>query len=383
MITVSGVVVAAVAVLLIAAGTALDYPELLAGGLAAAAALVLAGLWMLLTPDVEIRREIQPSRVGEGDEAHGLLVVANSSRRGCPPMTASETIGRDQVSVTLPALAPGARFEAAYPLPTARRGVFTVGPLTVGHSDPLRLMSNRHSFPSRSVLRVHPRIHPVVTIPTGGSPDTDGQTSATAAQGGVAFHSLRDYVRGDDLRLVHWRSTARTGRLMVRHNVVPREPRMLIVLDTSAGPYREDGFEEAVRVAASLAAAGQRRGFPVELATTGGERVLLESGRAGGPAPLLDLLAGIDVDPDDPGLRALPGLVPQLEGVALGVVTGQPGAEQLAVVSGVRPRFAMVSLIHVAGADVAPAAPARGIFVVTVPTSVDFARVWNSRLGRR
>ncbi|MBL7626461.1 DUF58 domain-containing protein, partial [Frankia sp. CN6] len=209
----------------------------------------------------------------------------------------------------------------------------------------------------------------------------DGPTSNEAPQGGVAFHSLRDYVRGDDLRLVHWKSTARVGTLMVRHNVVPNEPTMMVLLDTSAAPYTDDSFEDAVRVAASLTVAGRTHGFPVELWTTGGERVAAGRGAASADVAL-DLLAGVLPRADDPGLSALTGMTPGGAGVALGVVTGQPAADQLGAVTTVRQRYSMVSVVQVGERFGRPASPLSGAMVINVRNSDEFAAVWTSRTRR-
>ncbi|ONH57003.1 hypothetical protein CcI49_26595 [Frankia sp. CcI49] len=379
-ITGSGVAMAAATAVLIAAGLVLDYPELLALGLVAGVALLCAAGWMTVTPDVTLIREIHPPSVFQGDGARALVTVTNAARRRSPPILAAETVGEQTVAVALPSLAPGARFQAAYPLPTDRRGVFEVGPLVVGHTDPLRLLHVGRAFPDRSTLRVHPRIHTVDPLPTGGSPDMDGPTSATSPLGGVAFHSLREYVRGDDLRLIHWRSTARTGKMMVRHNVVPNEPRMTVVLDTSAAPYAGDYFEDAVRVAASLAVSGAHHGFPVELWTTGGRRGAAESSRD--VAGLLDLLAAVAPADDDPGLAELTRMTPGEDGMVLGVVTGQPPGARLGAVSAVRSRFAMASVVCVGEEHGRPGLPVRGALTVNVRTSDDFAAVWNSWVRR-
>jgi uncharacterized protein (DUF58 family) len=374
--TKSGVAMAVSAVLLLALGWLADYPELIALGFAGLAAMILASGWMLLRPDLSAVREVRPQRVAEGEKAMGVITMTNESKRRSPPILAAEQMANREVQVPIPSLGGGTSHTTTYYLPTNRRGIFQVGPMSIGHTDPLRLMRVGQVFSAYSTLYVHPRLHNVEPVPTGQTRDMDGPTSSYAPQGGVAFHSLREYVPGDDWRLIHWKSTARTGRMMVRHNVVPNQPRLMVVLDTCSLGYSENSFENAVSAAASLAIAAIRGGFPLELRTTGGAASASERA-SDGAVGALDLLASAQATRDDPGLAALPGMVSTDDSIALGVVTGQPDPRMLSVLPTIRRHFLMVSLIQFADRYAAPPAALHGVVSLTVRSAEEFATAWN------
>ena len=290
MLTSTGRWVALVGVVLCGCAAVLRYGELLVLGIGALAAVAAAILWMRQRPDVTITREIYPERVRVGEEVKGILTLRNRSARRSPPFAAVEQFGDREFAVSVPSLGPGATARVSYELPATSRGVFPVGPLTIGHMDPLRLMRMARTYASATRMWVHPMVHQVSPLPTGRSRDMDGPTTDTSPRGGVAFHSLREYVPGDDRRLIHWATSARYGTLVVRNQVVPNEPRIHVVLDTSASPYTADSFEDAVRVAASMAVAARLHHFPLELRTTGGLVAIADAAQSE-LRPVLDLLA--------------------------------------------------------------------------------------------
>ncbi|RSM90414.1 DUF58 domain-containing protein [Kibdelosporangium aridum] len=369
MFTRTGVAVAVSAVVLVAAGAVANYPELVMVGLAGVVALLVAATWMLWRPQITAVREIRPQRVTEGSPASAVLTLTNTGPRRSPPLVVTETIADRSTSVPLRSLAAGTSYETTYPLPTTRRGRYLISGLTIGHSDPLRLLHIGRKTGSESVLYVHPRVYDIAPVPIGGPRDAEGSTSARSPLGGMAFHSLRDYSPGDDWRLIDWKSTARTGTLVVRHNVVPDEPRHLIVLDTRA----HDGFEDTVRVAASLCVAASRSGFPIDLRVT---RSATESAHT--EIQALDVLASIESSAGDRGLSTLPEIIHDAlatnEGCALAVVTGQASLDDLDLLSAVRPHFLTASLIQI-GHSPSPAPP--GVIAVDATSSERFAATWN------
>jgi uncharacterized protein (DUF58 family) len=379
-----GIGIAIASVLALVAGILGDLPELVAVGLAGAAAILQAGLWMLVRPDLLAVREIVPPRVAQDEAAKALLLVQNLSNRRSPPILASDAVGSTRVSVPVPSLAAGAAHTTSYPLPTGRRGIFPVGPFSVGHTDPLRLMAVERTHATEAVLIVHPRIHDVAPLPTGLTRDAEGPTSASSPRGGIAFHSMRPYEPGDPIRDIHWKKSAQTGQLMVSHKVIPDEPSLLLLLDTSTASYPHGGFEDAVRAAASLASAAIFGGYPLELRTSAGAIAIFEGGRAASDASadILDLLAGAELGNDDPGLHALLRISLTRAAVSLGVVTGQPPAQGLAVVQLVRPKFLMASAVQIHPGTSSPAVDLAGVFGVVCRDSADFARRWNDVLRR-
>ena len=377
MLTTDGWIVAAMALTVTMVGVLLDYRELVIVGLGLGLALVCGALLLRTRMALGVRREIRPVRVGEGDPATATVTVVNDGRRRTPPLVASETFGDDAISIELPALRPGAQSSASYALPTQRRGRFRVGPLTVASSDPFRLLSAVRARGGHSTLIVHPRLYAATALPTGRVRELDDSPSARTQRGGVAFHSLREYTRGDPPQLIHWKSSAKTGTLLVRHNVVSTQPSLLVVLDTCAASYDDpDHFDHAVRVAASLVVAGIDAGHPTEFATTSGATAP-EDEPGQQRTAVLDLLAGVATSDADPGLSTLLRLAQGKRGVALGVVTGHPEPAHVRGLALAGSRFEATTVVQLLPDAEHAALSVPGARVLPCADGADFERVWS------
>ena len=381
MLTRNGWATAALCVACLAVGTLADLRELLAIGVALLVALIVAAAWLFIRPSLEVRRDVVPARVAEGEGAVGVLTVTNEGARRSPPLLAHERFGERRLRLQLRGLASQAAQRVSYDLPTGRRGILPVGPLEISHADALGLVGVGYGEGAETRLIVHPRQVRVAPLPTGRSQDFDGPTRSVAPRGGIAFHSLREYVSGDDLRLVHWPTTARTGQLMVKHTVVTNEPRLVIVLDTQSGSYGDQrSFEEAVRVTASLVSAGANQRFPTTLHTSGGATVAADATGIG-LTDALDTLAAVTTEVDDPGLRSLVRLAGRRHhGASLGVITGSL-CTQVAVVSSVRQRYEMVTLVQMGPNYGRTIAAVEGVLGLACSDLAEFTRVWKARVG--
>jgi hypothetical protein len=170
----------------------------------------------------------------------------------------------------------GWRRTVTYQVRSDIRGRFEIGPMTVRVSDPFGLVELGRSFRTTVPLTVTPRTVPLPTIPLGGAWTGSGDNRPRAfATGSAEDVTVREYRRGDDLRRVHWRSSARVGELMVRREEQPWQSRATLFLDNRLQAHRGHGIasslEAAVSAAASIAVHLSHRGFTVRLVTATGE----------------------------------------------------------------------------------------------------------------
>lgn len=344
-----GVGVAAGALALGLLGWAFGYPALTIAAAAGAGVWIAAWVATVPVPRIDVSRVVQPIRVERGAPAIGLVAVHNPRRRRTRPCLAVDAVGDDEIGVRIRALRPGQTASVVYHLATHRRGELTVGPLAIVKRDPFGMWQGRRPVGDELTLLVHPRIHQLDPRPSGRARHVEGPVSDSAPRGTLTFHSLREYVAGDDVRRIHWRSSARTGTLMVREHVDTSLPSTVVVLDTRAERYRGDGFEDAVDVAASVVAASQARGFPVHLITSSGETFVVRPGHRG--ESLRDFLATVQPTSDGDTGRDLHRAAFDVHRIrqhdAIVVITGAADPSDLAAVTTMARRFATPTLATV------------------------------------
>jgi uncharacterized protein (DUF58 family) len=377
----------AAAAVLFGAGFAFGYPELTALGGAATIAVGCAAGYAAWRPRLAVSRTVEPERVGRGEAATVTLTVHNSGRLRSASLVAEDRCGSRRIPVPLLRLRPGRDTTASYPVPTERRGVVPVGPLQVRHGDALGLASVLRSHGEAARVWVHPRIHPLLGVPAGVARSLDGRLDRVP-HGSITFDSLRDYVVGDELRRVHWRTSARVGELMVRENVDTSLPRIVVLLDNraTAHPTVVDGmaetFESACEAAASVVAAATRDELPVTLQ-------LVDGDDAGTPyldrrpaAPYLDRLAAAELrsrsDPCD-GVDPLRAATVRLRQHRLGdtlvFLTGPGGNTDLAAIGALRSTYPVLIVGLFGDAGSPPAAD--GMLVIAAADGEEFAADWD------
>ncbi|MGQ0841359.1 DUF58 domain-containing protein [Actinokineospora sp.] len=372
-----GVAVLVAAVVAFAVGEWAGYAVLRALAGAALGAVVAAVVITTRRPNVTVTREVYPDRAQRGKAAFARLRVHNTGTRRQTGFTAGDQVGRGFHAVTVRALLPGAETVHHYELPTGLRGRHEVGPLTLERVDPLGLGRSRLTTGDTATLWVHPRTHPVRAL-VGGHPrhHHEGRTTDDSLHGSLDLRDVREYVVGDEVRHLHWKATARTGRLMVRDYVDPNQPRFTALLDTRRELLTEQVFEEAVDLAASLSTASATAGHRSRLVTTCGADIRTRGG-PGAVRRLLDELCELGPAAAT-GLPLVPVALSRTKdrGGCLVVVLAGARPADLAALAALRPHYS-TTIVVVLGAG-SPDLRVPGARVLHAADAADAARRWNA-----
>ncbi|MFJ4207159.1 DUF58 domain-containing protein [Paenarthrobacter sp. NPDC089675] len=247
----------------------------------ATVALVAAALLLLVVLDLvlaaspaktELER-VQPGNVTLGGGAEAAIVVANGEQRKLRAVIRdawqpSAGAVNPVQSVTVPA---GERRRMTVSLRPRRRGDLGTQQVTIRSYGPLKLAARQRTRPLPGRLRVLPPFHSKRHLPSKLRKlrELDGKAAVQIRGAGTEFDSLRDYVRGDDVRSIDWRATARRTSVVVRTWRPERDRRVVIVLDTSRTaaariedePRLDTGIEAALLLAVLAERGGDRVDF--------------------------------------------------------------------------------------------------------------------------
>lgn len=378
------------ATIALVAGRLLGIPELYLT--ATTIGLLIVGCKLLVrfqsVPLVATRR-LSPARVHCGQAARVDLRLDNRGRSRSPVVQARDPFddGRRWARFRVAPIPPGTGAAAAYRVPTDHRGVFTLGPLQIIRQDPLGLAVRSFDVAAAAVLIVYPAIDQIPPMPHTRGHDPRGGTRPQPAMGpqGDEFYALRPYVVGDDLRRVHWASSARADDLLVRQDELPWQGRAAVVLDNRAAVLTDDGFETAVSAAASILSACVGAGAEVRLLTTDGG----DSGWGSGVHHLdvlLERLAEVGTTEDRQAsiVRVLAGIRSVGSDTALAVITTARASdgdlEAVGLARRARTSTTLVLLEESALQYVASPGPPRAVpsvgSVIRVTGSIGFAAAW-------
>ncbi|GLJ80511.1 DUF58 domain-containing protein [Microbacterium imperiale] len=275
------------------------------------AAVILTAIIVISVPflfggtayDVDL--DLTRTHVVVGERAIGGLTLVNGTARSILPSRVVLPVGSGRGEFDVPRLAPQAMHEELFAIPTTARGVLAVGPVSVLRGDPLGLFERSSDRRQAVDLYVHPRTTPLEGLSLGRLRDLEGLPSSQLARDDVSFHALREYQPGDDLRHVHWKSTARVGDLMMRQYEETRRSHFVLGLSTYAGDYSDpDEFELAISAAGSIGLRALRDSRMLEARTQRGPL------RTQGPRRLLDNLSALEHSRQrDGGIVALAGTI--------------------------------------------------------------------------
>jgi len=286
---------------------------------ALAAVLLLFSVPFLLGgANLDVAFSLGQDRVVAGSEVDGAITVTNRSRRVSLPVVLDVPVGPGLVEAYVPLLIGRASHVERLTIAAPRRGVIRIGPMQLTRGDPIGILRRELGWPQVEEVYVHPVTSRLPSTSAGFVKDVEGQPTSQIVDSDLAFHAIREYVPGDSRRHIHWKSTAKTGQLMVRQFEETRKARIAVVLDVQADEFADEPeFELAVSAAASLALQSVRDGRDVLMVTSGrselrrGQEVAITTLPTRTPKALLDATCSIELDASAERLEAVTRLTAQ------------------------------------------------------------------------
>ncbi|MBR5950390.1 MAG: DUF58 domain-containing protein [Actinomycetaceae bacterium] len=253
-ITTPGYVAIFLAVLGLAVGIPFGLPEWIFPGFLALFLLLIALLFLFGGNSYTVAMGLRDEHVVAGEPLTASVTITNNSKRFTPPGILEIPIGEKIAQTEVPLLSGGAVNEQELAIPAHKRGVIEIGPIRSVRTDPLNLLHRDVQWTDKYTLYVHPKTALLPVTARGFMRDLEGTPSNQLVTDDISFHAIREYMPGDSPRNIHWKTTAKTGNLMVRQFEETRKSTVGVLLSLAEIEYLdEEEFEVAVSAAASLA----------------------------------------------------------------------------------------------------------------------------------
>lgn len=359
-------------VVAVAAGVALGVAAVVAIGVFLLGLVACSALIVAEIPAIHVARAAFPTEVERGGPAEVRLRFRSTSAKRSRQLSVIETIDGEQRVASIGPITPQGSDHLHYAISTERRGLVVAGPLTVRRFDPFGLVTADRRFTSTCTISVRPRQYALRMLPSGRQRDLEGPTHERS-EGSASFHQLREYVPGDDLRRIHWRSTARTGNLLVKQMVDTTRPELVVILDNREAAIGADDFEHAVDIAASVVNAAEAEDYPTTLMFADGTGDIDADGRE---IPAVDRLTSVQLGPADSLAHLAEALVSR--GRSLVYVTGEPSGPDLVTLTKLARGFSPAYLVSVVADRHTPVVAPRGMRAVVCNDGAEFAELWGT-----
>ena len=333
-------------------------------------------------PELRIGRRLGSTAVHNGDTVQVTLTLRNPGRRPVRNMSVVDEVESLGVaSFEIASIAPATAASATYRVLCRPRGIYRVGPSRAISTDPLGMAELPAPDGPVDQLVVYPTVEILTGFPMvrGQDPSMAASRPEHSQRGGEDFYTLREYQRGDDLRRVHWPSSAKTDHLMIRQLETPWQSRALVLLDVRASVYEStEAFETAVSGAATVVTHLVRSGFDADL--WAGDPQAIDATRYSAAMEKLALvqpLTAIDLESVATHIRHKGG------GGALVIVTGTADRSLISVQQLLSRDYPTSVLLGVSSTTPQTLAGFHrlGVTTVTVAPGESWAQEWMTSIG--
>lgn len=388
MLTRQGWLVAILALGLATVGRVLSVFEITALGLGTGMLVFASAIWVgTRQMKVKVLRRLQPTRVQAGTPSTVTATISNTGNRRSPVMYLHDRIGQDKSAVRceIMPIPTNDNVRVVYRIPTSQRGIIAIGPMTLAVRDPFGLASVRNRIFGVSELTVLPLIDRILPPPSSLGHDPHGGLENPDALGRVGdeFYALRQYQIGDDLRRVHWPSSAKRDEMMVRQDEQPWQGRSTVLLDLRSNHQVDASFELCVSAAASIISAAFERGDLVRLTTTDGGDSRFGTGHTHIDA-ILEYLATVQTSRQGTLQSSLGFLQKASNGGALVVVTSEVPVHELGEFRKMQQTFGSVHIVSFTKSswdtDTNPTVRPTEPGLLQVTRANPFVELWNATM---